>query len=102
MGTNLILQATNKTFSEKKNQTCPLYGNPIAQKGPSSIPLFHIVSTFSNGLNGWCQCQSIHKNLPQIVSKPHTISRHFFSIATIANFPDLDGKHHTEVWPTHL
>jgi hypothetical protein len=26
----------------------------------------------------------------------------FFSIFTIVNVLDLDGEHHTRVWPTHL
>jgi len=36
------------------------------------------------------------------VSKQHTLEGNFFSIASIANVLDLDGEHHTEVWPSHL
>jgi hypothetical protein len=61
-----------------------------------------IVSTLSNGPNGWCQCQSIHKALPQSVSKKYTLDEKFFSIATIANVIDLYGEHHTGVWASHL
>jgi hypothetical protein len=32
MGMNLILEAIDKTFSEKKHQTCPLYEKQVAQK----------------------------------------------------------------------
>jgi hypothetical protein len=48
------------------------------------------------------KCQSVHKALPQIVSRPHTLGGYFFSIATISNVLDLDGEHHTGVWPIHL
>jgi hypothetical protein len=53
-------------------------------------------------LNGWCQCQSIHKDLSQSVSKQYTLDEKFFSIAIIANILDLDGEHHNGVWKSHL
>jgi hypothetical protein len=102
MGTNHILEATNKKFSEKSIRHALYMESQFLKGGYKVFHYNRLFQLFSNDLNGRCQCQRIHKALPQILSKPHTLGGHFFFISTISNVLDLDGEHYTVVFPTQL
>jgi hypothetical protein len=75
---------------ERKHQSCPLFENPGAQMHLLSLLLCLIASVLSNGPNGWCQCQSVHKAQSNW-SKHYTLDGKFFFIATIAVLDQMEN-----------
>jgi hypothetical protein len=102
MGPNLLLEATNKTLS-KEGISHALCSKSQVLKG--SYEVFYCSSLFQ-----LCQmAQMVGARVKEFINLIHKLGPSnipltgiFFSIATIANVLDIDGEHHTGVWPSHL
>jgi hypothetical protein len=101
MGSNLLLEATNKTLS-KESISHALCLKIQAFKGSYEFFYYSILlqlcqTTQMVGIH----VKEFQKAQSQIGSKQYILDGKFFSIATIANVLDLDGEHHIRVWPSH-